>query len=384
MYTFKGPHIMDALSEANGTFAIQLFKILCQDNPSHNVFYSPVSISSALAMVFLGAKGNTAAQMAQALSLSTEKDIHQNFQSLLAEVNKCGTQYLLRIANRLFGEKTCEFLSTFKESCLRFYHAELEQLPFANAAEQSREHINAWVSKKTEGKIREVLPGNSVSADTRLVLVSAIYFKGRWDEQFNKSYTREMPFKINQKEQRPVLMMFQEAMFKLAYIKEVQTQILELPYVGKELSMIVLLPDENVDLSSVEKSLTLEKFRVWTQPDRMQSTEVEVSLPRFQLEEDYDMASMLRGLGMVDAFQEGTADFSAMSGEKDLCLSQFLHKSFVEVNEEGSEAAAASAIVAVECCMDPGPTFCADHPFLFFIRHNAANTILFCGRFSSP
>lgn len=134
----------------------------------------------------------------------------------------------------------------------------------------------------------------------------------------------------------------------------------------------------------VEKSLTLEKFRAWTQPDRMQSTEVEVSLPRFQLEEDYDIGSMLRGLGMVDAFQEGTADFSAMSGEKDLCLSQFLHKSFVEVNEEGSEAAAASAIVAVECCMDPGPTFCADHPFLFFIRHNAANTILFCGRFSSP
>ncbi|EFB17964.1 hypothetical protein PANDA_020463, partial [Ailuropoda melanoleuca] len=375
---------MDALSEANGTFAIQLLKILCQDNPSHNVFYSPVSISSALAMVFLGAKGNTAAQMAQVLSLSTEKDIHQSFQSLLAEVNKPGAQYLLRTANRLFGEKTFEFLSTFKESCARFYHAELEQLPFASAAEQSRNHINTWVSEKTEGKIRDLLPSSSVSADTRLILVNAIYFRGRWDEQFNKMYTREMPFKINQKEQRPVQMMFQEAMFKLAYIKEVQTQVLELPYAGEELSMVILLPDDHVDLSLVEKNLTLEKFRAWTRPDRLRGVEVEVFLPRFQLEGDYDMGSVLQGLGMVDAFQEDKADLSALSGERGLCLSKFVHKSFVEVNEEGTEAAAASGIVVLECCSAPGPTFCADHPFLFFIRHNAANTILFCGRFSSP
>ncbi|XP_004432223.1 PREDICTED: serpin B9 [Ceratotherium simum simum] len=375
---------MDALSEANGTFALRLLKILCQDNPSHNVFYSPVSISSALAMVFLGAKGNTAAQMAQVLSLNTDKDIHQGFQSLLAEVNKPGVHYLLRTANRLFGEKTCEFLSTFKESCLQFYRAELEQLSFAQAAEQSRKRINTWVSKKTEGKIRELLPGNSVDAQTRLVLVNAIYFKGRWNEQFNKTYTREMPFKINQKEQRPVQMMFQEATFQLAYIEEVQAQVLELPYMDEELSMVILLPDDSVDLNSVEKNLTFEKFIAWTKPDCMKSTEVEVFLPRFKLEEEYDMESVLQHLGILDAFQQGKADFSAMSAERDLCLSKFVHKSFVEVNEEGTEATAASAMVVVECCMEFGPRFCADHPFLFFIRHNKANSILFCGRFSSP
>ncbi|XP_078302819.1 serpin B9 isoform X2 [Panthera onca] len=323
---------MDALSEANGTFAFHLLKMLCQDSPSRNVFYSPVSISSALAMVFLGAKGNTAAQMAQVLSLNTEKDIHQSFQLLLTEVNKPGTQYLLRTANRLFGEKTCEFLSTFKESCLQFYHAELEQLSFAKAAEQSRKHINTWISKKTEGKIQDLLPDSSIDAQTRLVLVNAIYFKGRWNEQFNKMYTSEMPFKINQ----------------------------------------------------VEKHLTYEKFRAWTKPDCMKSTEVEVFLPRFKLEEDYDMESVLQRLGMVDAFQGDKADFSAMSAERDLCLSKFVHKSVVEVNEEGTEAAAASAVVVVECCVVSGPRFCADHPFLFFIRHNAANSILFCGRFSAP
>ncbi|XP_014590184.1 serpin B9 isoform X1 [Equus przewalskii] len=375
---------MDVLSEANGSFAFCLLKILGQDNPSHNVFYSPVSISSALAMVFLGAKGNTAAQMAQVLSLNTEKDIHQGFQSLLTEVNKPGTQYLLRTANRLFGEKSCEFFPTFKESCVRFYHAELEQLSFAKAAEQSRKHINTWVSKKTEGKIQELLPGNSIDAQTRLVLVNAIYFKGKWKEQFDKTNTSEMPFKINQKEQKPVQMMFQEATFKLAYIKEVQAQVLELPYVGEELSMIILLPDEDVGLDSVEKNLTFEKFTAWTKPDCMKSTEVEVLLPRFTLEEEYDMESVLQRLGMLDAFEQGKADFSAMSAERDLCLSKFVHKSFVEVNEEGTEAAAASAILVVECCVEFGPRFCADHPFLFFIRHNKTNSILFCGRFSSP
>ncbi|KAM5268010.1 serpin B9 isoform 1-T2 [Hipposideros larvatus] len=375
---------MDALSEANGSFALHLLRVLCQDNPSHNVFYSPVSVSSALAMVFLGAKGNTAAEMAQVLSLNTETDIHRGFQSLLAEVNKPGTKYLLRVANRLFGEKTYEFLSTFKESCLQFYHAELEQLSFTKAAEQSQKHINTWVSKKTEGKIQDLLPGNSIDEQTRLVLVNAVYFKGRWNEEFNKTCTMEMPFKISQKEQRPVQMMFQEAEFNLAYIEEVQAQVLELPYAGKELSMLIVLPDDGVDLSSVEKNLTFEKFIAWTKPDCMKHTEVEVLLPRFKLEEDYDMGSVLQCLGIIDAFQEGKADFSAMSAKRDLCLSKFVHKAFVEVNEEGTEAAAASASVVVECCFVDGPRFCADHPFLFFIRHNKADCILFCGRFCSP
>ncbi|XP_072801859.1 serpin B9 isoform X2 [Vicugna pacos] len=378
------PGIMDALSEAIGTFALRLLKILCQDDPSHNVFYSPVSISSALAMVFLGAEGDTAAQVAQLLSLNPEKDIHQGFQSLLAALNKPGTQYLLRTANRLFGEETCEFLSTFQKSCLRFYRAELEKLSFANAAEPSRKQINAWVSKKTEGKIPELLPFNSIDEQTRLVLVNAIYFKGRWNEQFNKSYTREMPFRVNQEEQRPVQMMFQEGTFRLAHIEEVQAQVLELPYAGEELSMVVLLPDHHVALSSVEENLTFEKLLAWTTPGCMKSTEVEVFLPRFKLEENYDMGSVLRRLGVVDAFQQGKADLSALSTARDLCLSVFAHRSVVEVNEEGTEAAAASALIVVECCMELGPRFCADHPFLFFIRHNETNSILFCGRFSSP
>ncbi|XP_075387706.1 serpin B9-like [Tenrec ecaudatus] len=375
---------METLSDAHGTFAIRLLKLLCQENASGNVFFSPLSISSALAMVFLGTKGDTAAQIAQALSLNAEKDLHQGFQLLLTEMNKPGTQYWLRIANGLFGEETCDILSTFQESCLEFYQAKLELLSFAKAAEKSRKHINSWVSKKTEGKIQDLLPRNSVGPQTSLVLINAIYFKGRWDEEFNEAHTRTMPFKINQREQRPVQMMFQEGTFKITYIKDVQAQILEMPYVGKELSMVILLPDDDVDLSTVEKELTFENFAAWTKPECGSSTEVEVLLPRFRLEENYDMDSVLQTLGVVDVFHQGKADFSAMSARTDLFLSKFVHKTFVEVTEEGTEAAAASGVMVMGCCFVDKPRFCADHPFLFFIRHNKTNSLLFGGRFASP
>ncbi|OBS67841.1 hypothetical protein A6R68_03618, partial [Neotoma lepida] len=205
---------MDTVSEANGTFAIHLLKMLCENNPSKNVCYSPVSISSALAMVLLGAKGDTAVQMSQALGLNMEKDIHQGFQGLLSNLNKPNRKYSLRMANRLFAENTFEFLPV---SCIR--------------------------------KIPELLSSDSVDSETRLVLVNALYFKGRWQKEFDKERTREMLFKINQKEERPVQMMYQEDRFSLAYVDEVQAQLLVMPYEGSELSLMILLPVHGVDLS---------------------------------------------------------------------------------------------------------------------------------------
>ncbi|KAL6030831.1 hypothetical protein STEG23_022531 [Scotinomys teguina] len=251
MGTLKRPCIMNSLSVTNGTFAINLLKMLCQNNPSGNVCYSPVSISSALAMVLLGAKGDTATQMSQALGLNTKEDNHGGFQDLLSNLNEPNRKYSLRTANRLFAESTFEFLPIFKESCLKFYHSELEQLSFVKAAEESRKHINTWVSKQTEGKIPKMLPDGSVDSETKLVLVNALYFKGRWQTEFDKEHTREMPFKINQREERPVQMMYQEDIVKLAYVDEVRAQVLEMPYEGKELSLIVLLPVHGVDLSKI-------------------------------------------------------------------------------------------------------------------------------------
>lgn len=193
----------------------------------------------------------------------------------------------------------------------------------------------------------------------------------------------DMPFKINKDEKRPVQMMCREDRYNLAYVKEVQAQVLMMPYEGMELSFVVLLPDNDGDLSKVESNLTFEKLTAWTNPDFMTNTDVEVFLPKFKLQEDYDMESVFQHLGIVDAFQEAKADLSAMSPERNLCVSKIVHKSVVEVNEEGTEAAAASAVIEF-CCASSVPTFCADHPFLFFIKHNKTNSILFCGRFSSP
>ncbi|XP_051025769.1 serpin B9-like [Acomys russatus] len=373
---------MSTVCEANGTFAIQLLKMLCQKDPSENVCFSPMSISSALAMVLLGAKGDTAAQIAQALGLNQVKDIHQGFESLLCHLKKPNRKYTLRMANRLFAERKFELLLAFKESCLQFYHSQIEQLSFVTAAEESRKHINTWISKETDGKIPELLSSDSVDRETRLILVNALYFKGKWHQVFKRGNTTEMLFKINEKEERPVQMMYQEKKFNFAFVTEVQSQILEMRYKGKELSMFILLPDEGVDLSKVENNLTFEKLTAWTKPGFMTKTEIEVYLPKFRLQEKYDMESIFQQLGMVDVFQEGSADLSAMSPERGLSVSKCLHQSVVEVNEEGTEAAAGSAMEVVDCCL--GQVFCADHPFLFFIRHNKTNSILFCGRFSSP
>ncbi|KAM4816357.1 serpin B6-like [Urocitellus parryii] len=379
---------MDPLLEATGTFALNLLKRLGEDS-SKNVFYSPISISSALAMVLLGAKGTTALQMAQALSLNKSSssgggDVHQGFQSLLTEVNKTDTQYLLRTANRLFGEKSYDFLSSFKDSCHNFYQAEMEEFDFLNASEESRKHINIWVAKETEDKITELLSPGSLDEITKLVLVNAIYFKGNWDKQFDKELTGERPFKVSKNEEKPVQMMFQKSTFKMTYIGEIFTKILVLPYISEELNMIIMLPDELIDLKMVEKELIYEKYIEWTSPDKMDKVEVEVFLPRFKLQENYDLEEVLRSLGMTDAFDEVRADFSGMSSRRDLHLSKVMHKSFVEVNEEGTEAAAATATVMKMSCMRFTACLCADHPFLFFIQHSRTRGILFFGRVSSP
>uniref|UniRef100_A0A8C3TQR6 Serpin B6 n=1 Tax=Catharus ustulatus TaxID=91951 RepID=A0A8C3TQR6_CATUS len=316
----------------------------------------------------------------QVLSLNNAQDAHNGYQSLLSEINDPNTKYILRTANRLYGEKTFEFLS-FMESSQKSYHAGLEQMDFLHAWEDARKQINGWVEERTEGKIQNLLAEGILNSLTRLVLVNAIYFKGNWEKPFRKQSTQERPFQLNKNETRPVQMMFKEADFNMTYIGDFQTKILELPYVGNELSMIILLPDAIQDGST---ELTYEKLMGWIRPETMKSTNVKVSLPRFKLEENYNLKPLLSSMGMPDAFESGKADFSGISSGNELLLSEVIHKSFVEVNEEGTEAAAATAVVMKLLCARRIPEFTADHPFLFFIRHNKTRSILFCGRFCCP
>lgn len=379
---------MATISNSNTCFALELFRTLSQANPAGNIFISPLSISSALAMVYLGAKGDTATQMAQALSLSSGEVVHADFQTLNADINSPSASYILKLANRLYGENTSNFLTQFLDATQKYYQADLRTVDFIGAPEACRAEINSWVEEQTENKIKDLLKPGTVSAMTRLVLVNAIYFKGNWMNRFDAANTKEMPFKVNKNETKPVQMMYQMKKFPFNYIPEHGLQILELPYKDDELSMFILLPQESTDgsdpLLKLEKELTQEKLDEWTNRENMDiHSEVFVHLPKFKLEEDYELNEPLARMGMKDVFCAGKADLSGMNGQGGLYLSTVAHKAFVEVNEEGTEAAAATAGL-IALCMLSEEHFTADHPFLFFIRHNKTKSILFFGRFSSP
>ncbi|XP_058234843.1 leukocyte elastase inhibitor-like isoform X2 [Hemibagrus wyckioides] len=306
----------------------------------------------------------------------------------MTELNKAGAPYTLSLANRLYGEQSYQFVEKFLSDTKTHYKAELETVDFKSNAEASRVKINNWVEKQTKEKIKNLLVEGVVDNLTKLVLVNAIYLKCNWEKQFKHYDTKEHPFKINKRETKPVQMMNQTAMFPLAFIPEMQCKILEMPYEGQELSMLIMLPveieDDTTGLEKLEKHLTYEKFTEWTRPNRMNTVMVKVSLPRFTLEETYDMEELLISMGMVDAFDPVKCDFSCMSPSSDLVLSKVVHKSFVEVNEEGTEAAAATGGVILQCLIIPSEHFVADHPFLFFIQHKTTRSILFCGRYSPP
>ncbi|XP_022369428.1 serpin B3-like isoform X2 [Enhydra lutris kenyoni] len=368
---------MNSLSAANTHFAFDLFQQFKTSKKDDNIFYSPLSISAALAMTYLGAKENTAFEMEKVLHFNevtentegrtttddVEKlgNVHHQFQKLLTELKKPTDAYELNIANKLYGEKNYQFLQEYMDNVKKFYLTSVESVDFSNAPEESRKKINSWVESQTHEKIKDLLPKNSLEF-TRLVLVNAIYFKGQWDIKFDKKNTLEKEFWLN---------------------RDIQAKILEIPYKGKDLSMMLLLPDEVDGLQKLEDQLTAEKLIKWTSSQNMRDNYVDLYLPRFKVEETYDLKDTLRALGMADVFNPQRANLSGMTGMKDLLLSKVIHKSFVEVTEEGTEAASSTAVVVKVRSLPTHPFHC-DHPFLFFIRHNKTNSILFLGRVSSP
>uniref|UniRef100_A0A671S5D2 Serpin B6 n=1 Tax=Sinocyclocheilus anshuiensis TaxID=1608454 RepID=A0A671S5D2_9TELE len=318
----------------------------------------------------------------------TEDQIHSSFNKLMSELKKPRAPYVLSLANRLYGEQSYQFVEKFLNDAKKYYEAGLEEVDFKMKSEAARVDINKWVEKNTQGKIKDLLPQGSIDAMTRLVLVNAIYFKGNWEKKFPKEATTDGQFKLNKTQTKPVKMMNRKAAFPLALIPEMNSQVLELPYVGKNLSMLIILPkeieDETTGLQKLEKALTYEKLMEWTRPEVMRQQEVEVSLPKFKMEETYDMKSLLISMGMEDVFDGQKVNLSGMSPNNDLVVSKVIHKAFVEVNEEGTEAAAATGAVMMTRCLRIPQVFNADHPFLFFIRHNPTKSILFYGRFCSP
>jgi len=352
-----------------------------------NLLLSPYSISTALAMTYAGAHGNTAAQMRDVLHFTLDDArLHAAFKQLI-ESTTPGDEggYQLSVANALWGQQGYEFLPflpKFLELTQTNYGAGLRQVDFAGAAETARQTINAWVEDETQQKIRDLIAPGVLGSMTRLVLTNAIYFKGDWASQFKESNTADAPFTLASGEETQVPMMHQTA--HLRYMETEDFQALALPYVGEDLSRIVFLPRETNGLAAFEEGLTSERLSQWV--GQLYKREVQVSLPKFTMTSQFSLAQVLSEMGMADAFDPESADFSGMTGDRDLFVSAVIHKAFVDVNEEGTEAAAATAVVMRVTSAMPAPpvVFRADHPFLFLIRDNRSGSILFMGRVMNP
>ncbi len=375
----SAPSNLDFLVRRNSAFAVDIYKKLSEGKG--NVFLSPFSISSALAMTYAGARGQTAEEMARALHFDLpQEELHQGFSELFKRLDSSGKGYKLNIANALWGQKGYHFEPDFIGLTNKYYGGGFKEVDFAGATEQSRQTINKWVEDKTENKIKELLKQGDIKSLTRLVLTNAIYFKGNWEVQFDKKKTRISPFYISEKDKVDVPMMEQKGRFN--YVEDDEVQVLELPYSGKELSMVIILPKSNIALSAVEKKLSFDKLQSWL--SSLSENKVDVYMPRFKIEERYVLNEILEQLGMPSAFEPGAADFSGMTGRKNLYIGLVVHKSFVEVNEEGTEAAAATAVVMNTKALVENPVFRANRPFIFLIRDTRSGTILFIGRLVYP
>jgi len=372
-----------SLAEMNSAFALDLYGHL-KSTPG-NIFFSPYSISTCLAMTYAGARGATEQQMAQALHFSTnQSQLHSAFAGLQRNLGRLENQkgIELNVANALWAQSGHPFLPDFLNVAKGEYQAAVNQADFKTAAAEVTQEVNRWVAQKTKEKIRNIVPPGSLDAMTRLVLANAIYFKGIWAKTYDKAQTSPQPFHLTAATQvnSPLMHHVDE----VKYFENEQFQAVELPYRSNQLSMIVLLPRQVEGIGSLENQLTPEVLSSAVQ--QMKRRKVEIYLPRFKLESSFELNQPLSQMGMQDAFG-AKADFSGMDGTKRLYISMVLHKAWGEVNEEGTEAAAATVVGVRSMAVvqpSPQPVFRADHPFIFIIRENASGSILFLGRLTDP
>jgi serpin B len=385
---------LTGVAGANNAFAADLYGRLAATEG--NLFFSPNSIETALTMTYAGARGNTADEMAKVLHLSAigadagnPAELHKTFGAFLRDLNAPNGPdgkprgYQLSVANALWGQKGHNFLQDFLGLVNTSYGAALTDLDFANNAEAARVTINTWVEKQTQQKIQNLIAKGVLDGRTRLVLTNAIYFKGDWTSQFKKDATKDARFNVTADKTVTAPMMNRTGDY--AYAEDAALQVLKMPYVGNEVSMVVLLPKRVDGLADLQKRLTAENLEMWGRGNRSQK--VVLTMPKFKLTAQFELAKTLAAMGMTDAFSGGKADFSGIDGQHYLYISNVIHKAYVDVNEEGTEAAAATAIGmrTMGAALPPRQiVFKADHPFLFLIRHEKSGAILFMGRVSTP
>jgi serpin B len=380
-----------AVADANNRFAFDLYSRLAKEreNTDSNIFFSPFSLSSALAITYEGARGKTADEIRSVCYFPENNTaLRGGFSAINAGINSGDPHYSLRTANALWAEKTNPFLTEYITTSERSYGAKTTNLDFIGHPEDSRITINTWVEDKTEDRIKDLIPGGVIGPTTRLVITNAIYFKGDWVKQFDKNKTAVAEFRTAPGKTVKVPMMQrtdEDAIY--LYAENNDLQILSMPYehsTGKKLSMVVLLPNAD-NLTPAEAYLSADTLSALQQS--AESRRVKVYFPKYTLKTKYSLPKLLGAMGMPTAFT-GNANFSGMDGTKNLLISDVIHQAFVDVNEEGTEAAAATAVVmrlaAAPANPDPVPVFRADHPFIFLIQDDETGSILFMGRVVNP
>lgn len=365
---------------ANNEFAFDLYSQLSKSEKG-NIFYSPYSIFAALAMTYEGARGQTADEMKSVFHFPESNILRPNFAAIYNDINKSAEDYELRTGNALWVQQDFPLLSDYTNIVEKYYGGKAANLDFIKEIEKSRQTINSFIEEQTNNKIKDLIPSGLLDEMTRLVLTNAIYFKGTWQWEFDVSDTRNQDFKITSDNvvKVPMMNMYpKKATFNYADTEE--AQILELPYKGDKISMLVILPTK--DLASIESSLTVEKLNEYK--SKMKETKLDsISLPKFEFDTKYFMKNTLSTLGMPTAFS-GNADFSGMTGKKDLYIGFVIHQAYVKVDEQGTEAAGATAVGMQLTSTMPKNVFRADHPFIFLIQDKDTGNILFLGKVVNP
>jgi serpin B len=379
-----------ALVHSNSEFALGLYARISQGDG--NRFISPLSISTALAMTYAGAQEETAVQIAKTLRLTLPPgQLHPAFHRLLVELHgRTSTQATpdhppdvqLFTANALWTQTGEQILRDFQKRIEVNYLGGLYTVDFRHAPDQARRTVNAWVEQETKGKIRDLLQSTHIDPTTILVLTNAIYFNALWATPFSKERTAQEFFHASVTEMAPVAMMKHTGRFR--YFDEGTFQALELPYKGNSLSLLIFLPKANDGLGHLEATLSAARIETWL--TKLSSHRVEISLPRFKMTAEFELKNELSDMGMPVAFKPGAADFSGITGTRELAISAVVHKAFVEVDEKGTEAAAATGVVGFKtAAIAQLPViFRADHPFFFLIRDIRTGSFLFLGRLVKP
>ncbi len=366
--------------KANNQFAIELYSKINEDT-NENIFFSPWSISNAMVMTYEGAKGQTAYEIESVFNFpKNDATRRPAFAKVLNTINKGGGKYELHTANAIWLQKDYNFLKEYKDTINRYYLGKVENLDFVNDPSRASSEINGWVSKNTNSKIKEIVSPRMFNELTRAVLTNAIYFKGKWEHQFDRDDTKPDDFTLDSGAKIKVPMMrLTDDDLDFNYVEADEVQVLEMAYQGDKISMLVLLPRKDTDY--LESILTEEKLAEWR--SKLRSQTVFIYTPKFKFDSKYFMKETLSAMGMPLAFSP-SADFSGMDGTRSLFIDKVIHQAYVKVDEEGTEAAAATAVITAKSAAIPRNVFRADHPFIFIIQEKETGNILFMGRVTDP